>query len=100
MQSPIESAQLLRLVGYGCTLLRDAQPAESRQSHPLIFRLLHFAGVTFRVFVRRKTRGKNYRSIPVVLVGFESQSLAVHLNPLLASAFYHYSPDPLIGLKI
>jgi hypothetical protein len=35
-----------------------------------------------------------------VLVGFESQSLSLHFNPLLAPVFYHHSPDPLIALKI
>jgi hypothetical protein len=28
-----------------------------------------------------------------VLVGFESQSLSLHFNPLLAPVFYHHSPD-------
>src|SRR5277367_1278329 len=33
--------------------------------------------------------------MPVVLVGFESQSLSLHFYPLLTPAFYHHSPDPL-----
>jgi hypothetical protein len=80
--------------------LRSASGIETVGKRPLVFLLLPFAGGTFHVFVRRNTRGKNYRSIPVVVVGFESHSLSVHFNPLLAQASHHYSPDPLIGLKI
>jgi len=80
--------------------LRSASGTETVGRRPLVFRLLHFTGGTLRVFVRRKARGKNNRSIPVELIGFESRSWSLQFYPSLTPAFCHHSPDPLIGLKI
>jgi hypothetical protein len=62
--------------------LRSARGIEVVGKRPLVFRLLHFAGGTLRVFTRRNARGKDSRGIPVVLVGFKSRSLSVHFKPL------------------
>src|SRR5260370_20541011 len=51
---------------------------ETVGKRPLVFRVFHFAGGRLYVFIRWNARGKNNRSIPVVLVSFLSKCVSRH----------------------
>ncbi|MGC1998371.1 MAG: hypothetical protein WA658_00850, partial [Candidatus Acidiferrales bacterium] len=55
---------------------------ETVSKRPFILRLLHFAGRTLQIFIRRKSHSKNNRCIPVVLVSFPSKRVSRHAAPL------------------
>src|SRR5580658_7329863 len=68
-------------VGLRYTLFRS-RGIETVGKRPLILRVLHFAGRTLQIFIRRKLHRKNNRSIPVVLVSFPSKRVSRHAAPL------------------
>ncbi|MGC1598032.1 MAG: hypothetical protein WA774_21960, partial [Candidatus Acidiferrales bacterium] len=54
---------------------------EAIGKRPLVFRLLYLAGGTLYVVIGLNARGKNNRSIPVVLVSFPSKRVSRHAAP-------------------
>jgi hypothetical protein len=69
----------LRNSGWRASLADEIETVGKR---PLILRLLHFAGRTLQIFIRRKLHRKNNRSIPVVLVSFPPKRVSRHAAPL------------------